>query len=60
MEHLAIIKKDWLEKILSREKTIESRWYKHRKSPFMAINKGDTIYFKETGKKLVLNLGLIM
>lgn len=58
MEHLAIIKKGWLEKILSGEKTIESRWYKHKKVPFMAINEGDTIYFKETGKEVSVKSGV--
>jgi len=33
-------KKGWLEKILSGKKTVESRWYKHKKAPFMAIDKG--------------------
>ncbi|MBI1972386.1 ASCH domain-containing protein, partial [Candidatus Woesearchaeota archaeon] len=44
MDHLAILKKKWLEKILSGEKTIESRWYKQKITPYQKIAKGDTAY----------------
>lgn len=51
MDHLAILTKGkLLEKILSGKKTIESRWYKHRKTPYMNIKQGDIIYFKESGE----------
>ena len=50
MDHLAILKKKWLEKILSGEKTIESRWYKQKRTPYQKIGRGDVVYFKETGK----------
>jgi len=50
MEHVAILKPQWLSKILSGEKTIESRWYKSKKAPYKGINSGDIVYFKETGK----------
>jgi len=52
LDHLAILSKkgDWLAKILSGEKTIESRWYKHKKGPYGTIKAGDTIYFKESGE----------
>lgn len=51
MDHLAILskKRKLLSKILSKEKRIESRWYKFRKPPVGCIASGDTIYFKETG-----------
>ncbi len=51
MEHLAILSKKnkLLQKILSGEKTIESRWYKSKKPPFNTLKKGDIIYFKESG-----------
>lgn len=52
MEHLAILKKGLLAKILSGEKTIESRWYKTKKPPFNTLKQGDTIYFKESGSKV--------
>ena len=52
MEHLAILFKQgkWLDKILSGEKTIESRWYKFKKTPYKNISAGDRIYFKESGE----------
>ena len=52
MEHLAIMRKSWglLSKILSGEKTIESRWYKNKYAPWGKIQKGDTVYFKNTGE----------
>ncbi|MFH0701874.1 MAG: ASCH domain-containing protein [Candidatus Woesearchaeota archaeon] len=52
MKHLAILSKKgkWLAKILSGEKTIESRWYKSRKTPYQNISSGDVVYFKESGQ----------
>ncbi|MBI3413268.1 MAG: hypothetical protein HY051_04265, partial [Candidatus Aenigmarchaeota archaeon] len=52
MYHVAIMKKSWglTEKILDRRKTIESRWYKHRRTPWNKIKKGDTVYFKNSGE----------
>lgn len=52
MHHLAVMKKSWglLPKILTGEKTIESRWYKNKYSPWNKINKGDTVYFKNSGE----------
>ncbi len=50
MDHLAILSKGkLLAKILSGEKTIESRWYRSRKAPYMGIAEGDSVYFKESG-----------
>ena len=51
MDHLAIMKKSWklLPKILSGKKTIESRWYKNKVSPWDKIKKGDNVYFKDSG-----------
>lgn len=52
MEHLAIMKKSWglTQKILSGEKKIESRWYKLKHSPWGKIEKGDAVYFKDSGE----------
>jgi len=52
MDHVAIMKKSWgmTGKILSREKKIESRWYKSKRSPWENINKGDRVYFKNSGE----------
>lgn len=54
MDHVAILRKSWnlLPKILSGEKTIESRWYKARFAPWDKVNKGDIIYFKNSGEKV--------
>ncbi len=51
MHHLAILekKRKLLEKILSGEKTIESRWYKMRRDPWGKIKANDTVFFKDSG-----------
>lgn len=51
MEHLAILdkKRKLLTKILTGEKTIESRWYKSKVAPWGNIKAGEIIYFKESG-----------
>ena len=51
MDHIAIMdkKRKFLEKILSGEKTIESRWYVTKRVPWDRIKAGETIYFKESG-----------
>ncbi|MCP6718197.1 MAG: hypothetical protein KJI70_01440 [Patescibacteria group bacterium] len=52
MDHLAIMKKSWglLPKILTGEKTIESRWYKTKYRPWDNIQTRDVVYFKDSGK----------
>lgn len=49
--HIAIMRKSWglAEKILSGEKTIESRWYKNKYRPWGNIGREDTVYFKDSG-----------
>ncbi len=51
MHHLAVLskKRDLLSKIVSGEKTIESRWYKFKRTPYNSIKKGDVVYFEESG-----------
>lgn len=51
MDHIAIMNKSWklIPKIVSGEKTIESRWYQTRRSPWDIITKGDRVYFKNAG-----------
>lgn len=51
MEHLAILSKklNLLNKIVSGEKTIESRWYRFKKTPYKIAMVGEGIYFKESG-----------
>lgn len=50
--HIAIMRKSWglTRKILSGEKTIESRWYKNKYKPWGQIEAGDIIYFKDSGE----------
>ena len=45
------MKKSWklTQKILAKEKTIESRWYKSKHSPWDNIKAGETVYFKDSG-----------
>lgn len=47
--HVAIVLPRCLDRILSGEKTIESRLSLTRREPFGRIAAGDTIYFKERG-----------
>lgn len=51
MDHIAIMNKQWklIPKILSKEKTIETRWYLHRRDPWNKIMQGDIVYFKDAG-----------
>jgi ASC-1-like (ASCH) protein len=52
MNHIAIMQKSWglLEKILSGEKRIESRWYETKRAPWGKIRAGETVYFKNSGE----------
>lgn len=60
LDHIAIMKKSWnlIDKILSREKTIESRWYKTIRSPWNKISRGDTVYFKDSGGPVSAKAGI--
>ncbi|MGI5897617.1 MAG: ASCH domain-containing protein [Candidatus Dojkabacteria bacterium] len=42
-----------IEKIVSGEKRIESRWYKNKIAPWDRVNVGDTIYFKYSGGSII-------
>ena len=55
MNHIAIMKKSWklIPKIISGEKTIESRWYKNRITPWNRIHAGDIIYFKNSVEPVI-------
>ncbi len=50
MEHLAIVSKGTIGKILRGEKTIESRFSVHRIAPYGRIQAGERVYLQETGK----------
>lgn len=58
MDHVAIMKKSWglIPKILSGGKIIESRWYMHKAAPWGKINKGEMVYFKNSGEKISLRV----
>ena len=50
------MKKSWglMEKILSGQKTIESRWYANRSVPWDKIQAGDIAYFKNSGEPVTI------
>ena len=52
MQHVAIMKKSWglLPRILSGQKTIESRWLINQSGPWGKVREGETIYFKNAGE----------
>ncbi len=54
--HVAIMKKSlgMIPKILSGEKTIESRWYLNRRCPWGQISSGDVIFFKNSGEPVTI------
>lgn len=56
MDHIAIMKKSLklLPKILSGEKTIESRWYMAKFAPWNKIKAGEKIYFKDMGEPVTV------
>ena len=56
MTHIAIMRKSWklLPKIISREKTIETRWYKNKYKPWNCIHTGNTIYFKDSSEPVTV------
>jgi ASC-1-like (ASCH) protein len=53
MDHLAIMSKGFLNKILDGKKTIESRWTMFRRAPYERVMTGDKIFFKFSGGKIV-------
>lgn len=60
MQHIAIMRKSWgfTDKILSGDKTIESRWYKTKRAPWGKIQPNDTVYFKNSGEPIKLRAGV--
>lgn len=51
------MRKSWglTEKILTGEKTIESRWYQKKSAPWGEISEGDSVYFKNAGAPITLS-----
>jgi ASC-1-like (ASCH) protein len=56
MDHLVILakKRKLLDRIIRGEKTIESRWYLSRRTPWKNIKRGDKLYLKETGEDVTV------
>ena len=56
MDHVAIMKKSWglIQKILTSQKKIESRWYISRVAPWDKIKAGETVYFKDSGEPVTI------
>ena len=56
MDHIAILdkKRKLLQKIISGEKTIESRWYQTKRTPWHNIKKEDIVYFKDAGELITV------
>ncbi|HEY1041594.1 MAG TPA: hypothetical protein VGE63_02620 [Candidatus Paceibacterota bacterium] len=54
MHHVAIMTKSWglIPKILNGQKTIESRWYQTKRTPWNNVQVGDTVYFKNSGERV--------
>src|SRR2546425_598520 len=55
MHHVAIMKKSWglIPKIISGEKTVESRWYKAKRTPWDKARAGDAVFFKNAGEPVM-------
>lgn len=55
MEHVAILKKQWklVDKIITGQKTIESRWYLVKTLPWDKIHEDEIVYFKESGGPVI-------
>lgn len=54
MHHLAIMNPSWglLPKVVSGEKSIESRWSQKRTAPYGKVAAGDVVYFKDSGAQV--------
>ena len=56
MDHIAILdkKRKLLPKIISGEKTIESRWYQTKRTPWHNIKIDDIVYFKDASEMITV------
>src|SRR3989338_8802827 len=52
VDHIVFLKTKYFKKIIDKEKTIESRWYKYKKPPFQQISVNDILYLKESGRSV--------
>ena len=53
VKHLAIFKGDGAKKILTGEKTIESRFARGRIAPYGVVSCGDLVYIKPSGGEII-------
>ena len=53
-KHIVILKKKYYDKVLSGEKSIESRWSYNKSLPYQKVNVGDELLIKQTGKDVTL------
>ena len=51
--HLVILKKLYLDRILSGRKTVECRVSRIKRAPFAAVSAGDTLWLKQSGGPVV-------
>ncbi len=56
MEYVAIMRKSWglTEKILNGKKKVESRWYMAKCKPWNRIQRGEIIFFKDSGGPVLI------
>lgn len=56
MDHIAIMKKSWkfTDMILKGKKTIESRWYASKRTPWDKIKAGEWVYFKDSSEPVTI------
>jgi ASC-1-like (ASCH) protein len=61
MHHIAIMRRSWhlTEKVLSGEKTIESRWYVTKRAPWDKIASGDVVFFKDSGFPVTVKVEVV-
>jgi ASC-1-like (ASCH) protein len=58
MDHIAFMQKSWglTKKIVTSQKNIESRWYNVKYAPWGRISPGDTIFFKNSGEPVTIQV----
>ncbi len=52
MQHLAVFTKGVIDQILTRQKTIESRFSKFQFAPYKRVQSGDEVFMKESGGRV--------
>lgn len=61
MDHVVFLNKKFkgLEKILEGSKRAETRWAKGKRSPYGQVNKGDRLFFKDSGNPVKLTAEVV-